>query len=122
MGGDPLAVFLSLALPRDTAQSWVDGFLRGLLTLAAECKVSLAGGDSAESSSAIVADIVLLGGVQKGRAVLSVHWLPRHREILSIRRAFRVDPGGRRAAAPASCASLEADLPPSRRGGFGAFS
>ena len=27
MGGEPLAVFLSLALPRSLPQSWVDGFL-----------------------------------------------------------------------------------------------
>src|ERR1700680_2196754 len=34
MGGEPLAVFLSLAVPRSLPQSWVDGFLRGLLRLA----------------------------------------------------------------------------------------
>ena len=39
MGGEPLAVFLSLALPRSLPQSWVDGFLRGLLKLADEFKV-----------------------------------------------------------------------------------
>ena len=43
MGGQPLAVFLSLALPRSLPQSWVDGFLRGLLELAGEFKVRLAG-------------------------------------------------------------------------------
>jgi thiamine-monophosphate kinase len=70
MGGDPLAVFLSLAVPRDLPQSWVDGFLRGLLKLAGEFKVSLAGGDTAESPGGILADIVVLGSVPNGKAVL----------------------------------------------------
>ena len=29
MGGDPLAAFLSLALPADLSDQWVHGFLRG---------------------------------------------------------------------------------------------
>jgi thiamine-monophosphate kinase len=70
MGGDPLAVFLSLAVPRDLPQSWVDGFLRGLLKLADEFNVSLAGGDTAQSPRDIMADIVVLGSVPKGKAVL----------------------------------------------------
>jgi thiamine-monophosphate kinase len=70
MGGEPLAVFLSLAVPRTLPQKWVDGFLRGLLTLASEFNVSLAGGDTAESPGGILADIVGLGSVPKGKAVL----------------------------------------------------
>ena len=70
MGGEPLAAFLSLALPRNLPQSWVDGFLRGLLKLAAEFKVKLAGGDTAEFPGGILADIVVLGSVPKGKAVL----------------------------------------------------
>ena len=70
MGGEPLAVFLSLALPRKLPQSWVDGFLRGLLLLASEFKVRLAGGDTAESPGGVIADIVVLGSVPKGKAVL----------------------------------------------------
>ncbi len=70
MGGEPLAAFLSLALPRNLPQNWVDRFLRGLLKLAGDFKVELAGGDTAESLSGILADIVVLGSVPKGRAVL----------------------------------------------------
>ncbi len=70
MGGRPLAAFLSLALPRNLPQSWVDRFLRGLLKLAGDFKVELAGGDTAESRSGVLADIVVLGSVPKGRAVL----------------------------------------------------
>jgi thiamine-monophosphate kinase len=70
MGGQPLAVFLSLALPRSLPQKWVDGFCSGLLKLADEFKVVLAGGDTAESPGEILADIVVLGSVPEGKAVL----------------------------------------------------
>jgi thiamine-monophosphate kinase len=79
MGGEPLAVFLSLAVPRSLTQGWVDGFLRGLLKLAGEFKVSLDGGDTAQSPGGIMADIVVLGSVPKGRAVLRSGALPGDR-------------------------------------------
>ena len=63
-------MFLSLAVPGNLPQTWVDGFLRGLLKLADEFKVSLAGGDTAESPGGVLADIVALGSVPKGKAVL----------------------------------------------------
>src|ERR1700735_5018041 len=51
MGGRPLAAFLSLALPRAVARDtrWLDGFLNGLLALAAEAGTPLAGGDTSEA-------------------------------------------------------------------------
>jgi thiamine-monophosphate kinase len=70
MGGNLVAVFLSLALPRKLPQRWVDLFLKGLLKLAEEFKVPLAGGDIAESADGILADIVVVGSVPKGRAIL----------------------------------------------------
>jgi thiamine-monophosphate kinase len=69
-GGQPQAVFLSLALPRNLPQAWVDGFLRGLLKLARRFGVGLAGGDTAESPGGVLADIVVLGSVPKGKAIL----------------------------------------------------
>ena len=70
MGGEPLAVFLSLALPGDVPQQWVDGFLKGMMELASRHALPLAGGDTAESKVGIQADIVVVGSVPKGRAVL----------------------------------------------------
>jgi len=70
MGGEPRAAFLSLAVPRGVPQKWVDRFLRGLLDLAEEFKLPLAGGDTAESPGGILADIVVVGSVPKGKAVL----------------------------------------------------
>jgi len=70
MGGDPVAAFLSLALPRNLPQAWVGKFLRGLLGLARKFVVILAGGDTAESPNGILADIIVLGTVPKGKAIL----------------------------------------------------
>ena len=70
MGGEPMAVFLSLALPGDLAQNWVDRFVRGLLELAARHGVALAGGDTAQSPSGVLADIIVLGSVPRGKALL----------------------------------------------------
>ena len=69
MGGEPVAVFLSLALPAKLAQSWVDGFLRGLTRLARLHDVPLAGGDTALSPERILADIVVVGSAPAGTAV-----------------------------------------------------
>ena len=70
MGGIPRAAFLSLALPNELPQSWVDKFIAGLLKLAAQFSVPLAGGDTAQSPSGILADIVVLGSVPAGKAIL----------------------------------------------------
>ena len=70
MGGEPAAAFLSLALPRDLPQSWVGRFARSLISLAERYGVTLAGGDTAESPNGVLADIVVVGTLPKGRAVL----------------------------------------------------
>ena len=55
------AAFLSLALPAKLPQSWVDGFIRGVLKLAHDSGILLAGGDTAQSPSGVLADIIVLG-------------------------------------------------------------
>jgi len=69
MGGKPIAAFLSLALPGRLPQIWVDRFLAGLLKLARESNVALAGGDTAESPAGVFADIVVVGSAPKGKAI-----------------------------------------------------
>lgn len=82
MGARPVAAFLSLGLPRELAASrkskarthssspsWLDKFLDGFLALADATGTPLAGGDLAESPI-FVADIVLIGAVRRGRALL----------------------------------------------------
>jgi thiamine-monophosphate kinase len=70
MGGEPRAAFLSLAVASEVTQRWIDHFLKGLLDLAREFEVPLAGGDTAQSAAGIQADIVVVGSVPKGKAVL----------------------------------------------------
>ena len=69
MGARPEAAFLSLALPEELTGSWLEGFFDGLMALAEHCRVPLAGGDTA-SSPLVVADIVLVGSVPRGKALL----------------------------------------------------
>jgi thiamine-monophosphate kinase len=75
MGARPVAAFLSLGVPHELTiatgrqPAWVQSFLDGLLALAAAHKTPLAGGDLSESPIA-VADIVLIGAVPRGRALL----------------------------------------------------
>jgi thiamine-monophosphate kinase len=97
MGAHPLAAFLSLSVPgefttpdpalrpadrrkRARSVSWTNRFLDGLLLLGARYHVPLAGGDTAQSpqfdergrrqSGLAAADIVLIGQVKRGQALL----------------------------------------------------
>ncbi|HZZ39330.1 MAG TPA: thiamine-phosphate kinase [Acidobacteriaceae bacterium] len=71
MGARPIAVFLSIALPEQLPSRWLDGFLRGFLDLAALHRAPMAGGDTAASvSGRIAADIVAIGEVPSGTALL----------------------------------------------------
>jgi thiamine-monophosphate kinase len=83
MGGKPIAAFLSLALPRSLPQSWVDKFIRGLLSLAKRFDVQLAGGDTAGSPGKILADIIVVGSVPTGKAVLRSGARPGDRIFVS---------------------------------------
>ncbi len=69
MGGEPIAAFLSLALPPKLPQRRGDRFMTGLLKLSDEFNVTLAGGDTAQSPSKVLADIVVLGSAPKGKAI-----------------------------------------------------
>src|ERR1700722_877545 len=69
MGARPEAAFLSLAIPAELTGPWMDSFLDGLMALAELHQVPLAGGDMAKSPL-VVADIVLMGSVPKGKALL----------------------------------------------------
>lgn len=83
MGGTPVAVFLSLALPRDLPQSWIGRFARSLVSLAERHGATLAGGDTAESPDGILADIIVIGTVAKGKAILRSRARPGDRIYVS---------------------------------------
>ena len=70
MGARPEAAFLSLALPAGAhrQRGWMR-FFDGFMALAERYRVPLAGGDMAKSPL-VIADIVLLGSVPRGKALL----------------------------------------------------
>ncbi|HZU09470.1 MAG TPA: thiamine-phosphate kinase [Pseudacidobacterium sp.] len=80
MGAKPVAAFLSLALPAELTSDWAKRFLDGLLALADEYGVPLAGGDTAQSpafdesgkrqTGMVLADMVLIGAAPQGKALL----------------------------------------------------
>jgi thiamine-monophosphate kinase len=83
MGGEPVAAFLSLALPRDLPQAWVGRFARSLISLADKFGATLAGGDTAESPNGILADIIVVGKAPKGKSVLRSGARPGDRVFIS---------------------------------------
>ncbi len=70
MGGEPRFCLVSLALAPWNDARWVDGFYRGLLSLAAREKTPLAGGDLGRSAKT-TCDIVVCGAATRSK------WLRR---------------------------------------------
>jgi thiamine-monophosphate kinase len=70
MGARPIAAFLSLTLPGDLPQQWVDEFLDAFFALADRYQCPLAGGDISQSLIGVVADIMVIGSVPRGKALL----------------------------------------------------
>ena len=70
MGGTPVAAFLSLGLPEDVSQKWVDHFFDGLLGLAKGHQVELAGGDTSKSPQGVLADITVVGRIQNNQSLV----------------------------------------------------
>lgn len=69
MGARPVAALVALAMPADTPNAWVKDFFRGIDILARRFDVRVIGGDLS-SAPLVVADVQVLGEVEKGRAVL----------------------------------------------------
>lgn len=83
MGARPVAAFLSIGLPRECTTpskrraNWLQRFLNGLFALAEVHQTPLAGGDLAESPIPL-ADIVLIGAIPSGKALLRTGARPGH--------------------------------------------
>ncbi len=69
MGAEPVFCLVSLAVPAQLANAWVQRFYKGLLSLAARYKMLLAGGDLARFDKAVV-DVICCGKVPHGQAIL----------------------------------------------------
>jgi thiamine-monophosphate kinase len=72
MGGTPRFCLVSLAIPAElgeTGNRWLDEFYRGLMTLARRTGTALAGGHLAQAEK-VYCDVVVAGGVPRGKALL----------------------------------------------------
>jgi thiamine-monophosphate kinase len=69
MGGDPQFCLVSLALPEELGEKWIDGFYRGLMRLARRTGTALAGGHLAKADK-IFCDVIVCGSVPRGKALL----------------------------------------------------
>ena len=68
MGATPRFCLVSLALPTWAGEKWIKQFYRGLLRLAHQTKVTLAGGDLSHADQ-LVCDVMVCGAVPKGKAL-----------------------------------------------------
>ncbi len=64
MGGTPLYVTTSIALPREVAADFVPRFYRGLTAIARKHAVTLIGGDTCRSLQGIFLDVTIIGEVE----------------------------------------------------------
>lgn len=69
MGGDPQFCLVSLALPEELGEKWIDGFYRGLMRLARTTGTALAGGHLAKADK-LFCDVIVCGSVPRGKALL----------------------------------------------------
>lgn len=68
MGGDPRFCLVSLAVPSERGDKFIDAFYRGLLSLARRTGTALAGGDLAHSDK-IYCDVMVCGSTARGQAL-----------------------------------------------------
>ncbi|MDE7069560.1 MAG: thiamine-phosphate kinase [Alistipes sp.] len=63
MGARPVATLLSLAIPRDLPDGWIEAFMEGYRTLSEQHAVGLVGGDTTASDSGLVINVTAIGRV-----------------------------------------------------------
>jgi len=68
MGGTPMYLTLSVALPGELDLEWMDGFIDGLARACKEFEVSLVGGDSSSATNIFI-DVSMIGSVPSGQEV-----------------------------------------------------
>lgn len=61
MGARPVATVLSLSLPQDAMDGWIEEFMAGYTELSAEHGVALVGGDTTASAAGITVNVTVFG-------------------------------------------------------------
>lgn len=70
MGGAPKYALISLALSHRVDRKWIQSFYKGVFRLSRRFGVTLLGGDTARHYGVILADVVMIGEVPQGKALL----------------------------------------------------
>ncbi len=83
MGGVPEFALVSLAVPTPLDHKVAETIYQGILEAADEFEVTIAGGDLSRTEGEIVLDVMLLGKVEKGRAILRSGAKPGDRIFVS---------------------------------------
>lgn len=65
MGGKALYILMSIALPQDIEESWLNGYLKGIHEACSELNICLVGGDTTGSKNEIFINITIVGEVDK---------------------------------------------------------
>jgi thiamine-monophosphate kinase len=68
MGATPLYFLMTLALPKERTDAWLDGFLVGMARAAGELGVKLVGGDTTQAA-ALSLSLTVMGEVARGKVV-----------------------------------------------------
>ncbi|MCI0620785.1 MAG: thiamine-phosphate kinase [Acidobacteria bacterium] len=76
MGGTPLYVTTSIALPSEVTPGFVRRFYRGLTALARQHEVTLIGGDTCRSPRGIFLDVTIIGEVEPRRMLTRRSGMP----------------------------------------------
>lgn len=69
MGAKPLALMLTIAIPRDITMAWLDGFAAGLKMDIEEFGVALIGGDTVATAGPMALSITALGEAEPARTL-----------------------------------------------------
>lgn len=69
MGGEPVATFLSIALPKDALGEWVERFVEGYAEISRLFGVPLLGGDTTSSLRDIAVNVGVLGRCERGKSL-----------------------------------------------------
>jgi thiamine-monophosphate kinase len=69
MGALPLGYLMTVALPRGTPDSWVEGFAAGLAEDQARFGLAVLGGDTVSTPGPLTLSLTILGTVEPGRAL-----------------------------------------------------
>ncbi len=70
MGGIPRYALISICIPRDVNQEYIDELYEGMSDVAAFTGAAIAGGNISSSPGGLVINVVLLGEVEEGKALL----------------------------------------------------